>query len=144
MRAMVEFLSYLSKGFAIIFESDIYKYFYLLCIAFSLFYIFRKAYIVAVSGGDFFAPYHISNGYFYIYNIFYLGKRKIALEDIKSIAIGCNRRKGYRIYEMILNLKSGKSAFLHFEKNKSNINRIEVLESELERYKIDVKKDNDV
>ncbi len=144
MRAMVEFLSYLSKGFAIIFESDIYKYFYLLCIAFSLFYIFRKAYIVAVSGGDFFAPYHISNGYFYIYNIFYLGKRKIALEDIKSIAIGCNRRKGYRIYEMILNLKSGKSAFLHFEKNKSNINRIEVLESELERYMIDVKKDNDV
>jgi len=144
MRAMVEFLSYLSKGFAIIFESDIYKYFYLLCIAFSLFYIFRKAYIVAVSGGDFFAPYHISNGYFYIYNIFYLGKRKIALEDIKSIAIGCNKRKGYRIYEMILNLKSGKSAFLHFEKNKSNINRIEVLESELERYKIDVKKDNDV
>lgn len=144
MRAMVEFLSYLSKGFAIIFESDIYKYFYLLCIAFSLFYIFRKAYIVAVSGGDFFAPYHISNGYFYIYNVFYLGKRKIALEDIKSIAIGCNRRKGYRIYEMILNLKSGKSAFLHFEKNKSNINRIEVLESELERYMIDVKKDNDV
>ena len=144
MRAMVEFLSYLSKGFAIIFESDIYKYFYLLCIAFSLFYIFRKAYIVAVSGGDFFAPYHISNGYFYIYNIFYLGKRKIALEDIKSIAIGCNKRKGYRIYEMILNLKSGKSAFLHFEKNKSNINRIEVLESELERYKIDVKKYNDV
>ena len=144
MRAMVEFLSYLSKGFAIIFESDIYKYFYLLCIAFSLFYIFRKAYIVAVSGGDVFAPYHISNGYFYIYNIFYLGKRKIALEDIKSIAIGCNRRKGYRIYEMILNLKSGKSAFLHFEKSKSNIKRIEVLESELERYKIDVKKDNDV
>ena len=144
MRAMVEFLSYLSKGFAIIFESDIYKYFYLLCIAFSLFYIFRKAYIVAVSGGDFFAPYHISNGYFYIYNVFYLGKRKIALEDIKSIAIGCNRRKGYRIYEMILNLKSGKSAFLHFEKNKSNINRIEVLESELEGYKIDIKKYNDV
>lgn len=97
-----------------------------------------------MSGGDFFAPYHISKGYFYIYNIFYLGKRKIALEDIKSIAIGCNRRKGYCIYEMILNLKSGKSAFLHFEKSKSNIKRIEVLESELERYKIDVKKDNDV
>lgn len=141
---MVEFLSYLSKGSAMIFESDPYKHFYLFSSAFSLFYIFRRAYIVAVSGGDFFAPYHISNGYFYIYNIFYLGKRKIALEDIKSIAIGCNRRKGYRIYEMILNLKSGKSAFLHFEKNKSNINRIEVLESELERYKIDVKKDNDV
>ena len=141
---MVEFIGYLSKGFEVIFESSIYKHFYLFLIALSLFYVFRKAYIVAVSGGDFFAPYHISNGYFYIYNIFYLGKRKIALEDIKSIAIGCNRRKGYRIYEMILNLKSGKSAFLHFEKNKSNINRIEVLESELERYKIDVKKDNDV
>lgn len=141
---MVEFIGYLSKGFTIIFESDIYKHFYLFWIAFSFFYVFRRAYIVAVSGGDFFAPYHISNGYFYIYNIFYLGKRKIALEDIKSIAIGCNRRKGYRIYEMILNLKSGKSAFLHFEKSKSNIKRIEVLESELERYKIEVKKDNDV
>ena len=141
---MVEFIGYLSKGFTIIFESDIYKHFYLFWIAFSFFYVFRRAYIVAVSGGDFFAPYHISNGYFYIYNVFYLGKRKIALEDIKSIAIGCNRRKGYRIYEMILNLKSGKSAFLHFEKSKSNIKRIEVLESELERYKIDVKKDNDV
>ena len=141
---MVEFIGYLSKGFTIIFESDIYKHFYLFWIAFSFFYVFRRAYIVAVSGGDFFAPYHISNGYFYIYNVFYLGKRKIALEDIKSIAIGCNRRKGYRIYEMILNLKSGKSAFLHFEKSKSNIKRIEVLESELERYKIDVKKNNDV
>jgi len=141
---MVEYLGYLSKGFAIIFESDLYKHFYLLWIAFSLFYVFRRAYIVAVSGGNFFAPYHISNGYFYIYNVFYLGKRKIALEDIKSIAIGCNRRKGYRIYEMILNFQNGKSAFLHFEKSKSNINRIEVLESELEGYKIDVKKYNDV
>ena len=141
---MVEFIGYLSKGFTIIFESDIYKHFYLFWIAFWFFYVFRRAYIVAVSGGDFFAPYHISNGYFYIYNVFYLGKRKIALEDIKSIAIGCNRRKGYRIYEMILNLKSGKSAFLHFEKSKSNIKRIEVLESELERYKIEVKKYNEV
>ena len=35
-------------------------------------------------------------------------------------------------------------AFLHFEKSKSNINRIEVLESELEGYKIDIKKYNDV
>ena len=34
--------------------------------------------------------------------------------------------------------------FLHFEKSKSNINRIGVLESELEGYKIDVKKYNDV
>nr|WP_315086063.1 hypothetical protein [uncultured Lachnoanaerobaculum sp.] len=35
-------------------------------------------------------------------------------------------------------------AFLHFEKSKSNIKRIEVLESELEGYKIDIKKYNDV
>lgn len=34
--------------------------------------------------------------------------------------------------------------FLYFEKSKSNINRIEVLESELEGYKIDIKKYNDV
>lgn len=144
MKAMVEFLSYLSKGSAMIFESNLYKYFYIFCAAYSLFYVFRRAYIVAVSGGDFFAPYHISNGFFYIYNVFYLGKRKIALEDIKSIAIGCNRRKGYRIYEMILNFKNGKSAFLYFEKSKSNINRIEVLESELWGYKIDIKKYNEV
>lgn len=35
-------------------------------------------------------------------------------------------------------------AFLHFEKSKSNINRIEVLESELEGYKIDIKNYNEV
>ena len=110
----------------------------------SLFCVFRQAYIVAVSGGDFFEPYHISNGYFYIYNVFYLGNRKISLEDIRSIDIGCNRREEYPIYEMTLNLKNGESAFLYFDKSKSNINRIKVLESELERYKIDVKKDNDV
>lgn len=73
-----------------------YKHFYLFWAAFSLFYVFRRAYIVAVSGGDFFAPYHISNGCFYIYNVFYLGKR------------------------------------------------IEVLESELWGYKIDIKKYNEV
>ena len=33
-------------------------------------------------------------------------------------------------------------AFLHFEKSKSNIKRIEALESELEVYKIDIKKYN--
>ena len=49
--------------------------------------LWRRYVIVRQSGGNFFAPFHISKGRFYIHNAYVFRKRIIPLNNIKKIEV---------------------------------------------------------
>ena len=49
--------------------------------------LWRRYVIVRQSGGNFFAPFHIAKGRFYIHNAYVFRKRIIPLNNIKKIEV---------------------------------------------------------
>ena len=49
--------------------------------------LWRRYIIVRQSGGNFFAPFHIAKGRFYIHNAYVFRKRIIPLNNIKKIEV---------------------------------------------------------
>ena len=78
---------YFLFGMKTMWESPVFSFaFYLLASIFLLIF-WRRFIIVRRSGGDFFAPFHIANGRFYIHNAFVFVKRIIPLNNIKMIEV---------------------------------------------------------
>ena len=79
--------------------------------------LWRRYVIVRQSGGNFFAPFHIAKGRFYIHNAYVFRKRIIPLNYIKKIEvhfIPSVKLNGAR-YFMCIEQKSGKALAFSLE-----------------------------
>ena len=98
---------------------------------FTVLLILRRRAIARRSGGPFFAPFHISYGFFYIHVSLCFSRRRIPLKEIKQItyAIFRGRAGGGNRYAFYIELRNGKTIPFFFGKSKRN----EVLVSKLKR-----------
>ena len=100
--------------------------------------LWRRYVIVRQSGGNFFAPFHIAKGRFYIHNAYVFRKRIIPLNNIKKIEvhfIPSVKLNGAR-YSLCLELKSGKSLAFFFGQSKENDKLVRNLKNETKKYNI--------
>ena len=90
------------------------------------------------SGGPFMAPFHISNGTFYIHVAFCFKKRRIPLSLIRRISIDFmrGRKGGGARYFVIIEQKDGTSTLFFMGKSKTNDALIEELPQAVKRYPI--------
>ena len=84
--------------------------------------LWRRYVIVRQSGGNFFAPFHIAKGRFYIHNAYVFRKRIIPLNNIKKIEvhfIPSVKLNGAR-YFLSIQQKNGKALAYFFGQSKEN------------------------
>lgn len=103
---------------------------------FSLLFFLRRRAIVRSSGGPFFAPFHISYGFFYIHVSLCFSHRRIPLKEIKQItyAIFRGRAGGGSRYAFYIELRNRKTIPLFFGKSKRNEELVEKLKRNAGRY----------
>ena len=103
---------------------------------FSLLLFLRRRAIVRSSGGPFFAPFHISYGFFYIHVSLCFSRRRIPLKEIKQItyAIFRGRSGGGARYAFYIELRNGKTNPFFFGKSKRNEELVEKLKRNAGRY----------
>ena len=103
--------------------------------------LWRRYVIVRQSGGNFFAPFHIAKGRFYIHNAFVFTKRTIPLSDIKSMDIKfvpSVKLNGAR-YFLTIEQKSGKALAFFFGQSKENDQLVNNLKNETKKYNIKIR-----
>ena len=103
---------------------------------FSLLLFLRRRAIVRSSGGPFFAPFHISYGFFYIHVSLCFSRRRIPLKEIKQItyAIFRGRSGGGARYAFYIELRNGKTVPFFFGKSKRNEELVEKLKRNAGKY----------
>ena len=96
----------------------------------------RRRAIVRSSGGPFFAPFHISYGFFYIHVSLCFSRRRIPLKEIKQItyAIFRGRAGGGSRYAFYIELRNGKTTPFFFGKSKRNEELVEKLKRNAGKY----------
>ena len=100
--------------------------------------LWRRYVIVRQSGGNFFAPFHIAKGRFYIHNAYVFRKRIIPLNNIKKIEvhfIPSVKLNGARYFFFFFK-KSGKSLAFFFGQSKENDKLVRNLKNETKKYNI--------
>jgi len=93
--------------------------------------LWRRYVIVRQSGGNFFAPFHIAKGRFYIHNAYVFRKRIIPLNNIKKIEvhfIPSVKLNGAR-YFLSIQQKNGKALAFFFGQSKIGFNFFKISES---------------
>lgn len=103
--------------------------------------LWRRYVIVRQSGGNFFAPFHIAKGRFYIHNAYVFRKRIIPLNNIKKIEvhfIPSVKLNGAR-YFLCIEQKSGKALAFFFGKSKENDQLVNNLKNETKKYNIKIR-----
>lgn len=90
------------------------------------------------SGGPFMAPFHISNGTFYIHVAFCFKKRRIPLSSIRRISIDFMRGRngGGSRYFVRVEQKDGTSTMFFMGKSQTNDALLEQLSQVVKRYSI--------
>ena len=90
------------------------------------------------SGGPFMAPFHISNGTFYIHVAFCFKKRRIPLSSIRRILIDFMRGRngGGSRYSVRIEQKDGTMTMFFMGKSKTNDALLEELPQAVKRYPI--------
>ena len=90
------------------------------------------------SGGPFMAPFHISNGIFYIHVAFCFKKRRIPLSSIRRISIDFmrGRKGGGARYFVIIEQKDGTTTLFFMGKSKVNDMLVKELPQAVKRYPI--------
>ena len=90
------------------------------------------------SGGPFMAPFHISNGTFYIHVAFCFKKRRIPLSSIRRILIDFMRGRngGGSRYSVRIEQKDGTTTMFFMGKSKTNDALLEELPQAVKRYPI--------
>ncbi|RHE64765.1 hypothetical protein DW728_04340 [Streptococcus parasanguinis] len=103
---------------------------------FTVLLILRRRAIARRSGGPFFAPFHISYGFFYIHVSLCFSRRRIPLKEIKQItyAIFRGRAGGGNRYAFYIELRNGKTIPFFFGKSKQNELLVEKLKKNAGRY----------
>ena len=102
--------------------------------------LWRRYIIVRQSGGNFFAPFHIAKGRFYIHNAYVFRKRIIPLNNIKKIEVYFNRSvklNGAR-YFLSIQQKNEKALAYFFGQSKENDKLVRNLKNETKKYHIKV------
>ena len=129
---------YFLFGMKTMWESPVFSFaFYLLASIFLLIF-WRRFIIVRRSGGDFFAPFHIANGRFYIHNAFVFVKRIIPLNNIRRIEVKYIRSvklNGAR-YHVCIEQKDRKPLSFFCGKSKQNDLLVKNLKNETKNYHI--------
>ena len=118
-------------AFIKIIESTPILYMLVFLLFFSLLLFLRRRAIVRSSGGPFFAPFHISYGFFYIHVALCFSRRMIPLKEIRQITYWLLRGRagGGSRYAFYIELRNGKTIPFFFGKSKQN----EVLVEKLKR-----------
>lgn len=109
-------------AFIKIIESTPILYMLVFLLFFTFLLILRRRAIARRSGGPFFAPFHISYGFFYIHVSLCFNRRRIPLKEIKQItyAIFRGRAGGGSRYAFYIELRNGKTIPFFFGKSKQN------------------------
>ena len=103
--------------------------------------LWRRYVIVRQSGGNYFAPFHIAKGRFYIHNAYVFRKRIIPLNNIKKIEvhfIPSVKLNGAR-YFLCIQQKSGKALAFFFGKSKESEQLVKNLKNETKKYNIKIR-----
>ena len=103
--------------------------------------LWRRYVIVRQSGGNFFAPFHIAKGRFYIHNAYVFRKRIIPLNNIKKIEvhfIPSVKLNGAR-YFLSIQQKNGKALAFFFGQSKENDKIVRNLKNETKKYNIKIR-----
>ena len=103
--------------------------------------LWRRYVIVRQSGGNFFAPFHIAKGRFYIHNAYVFRKRIIPLNNIKKIEvhfIPSVKLNGAR-YLFCIQQKSGKALAFFFGQSKESEQLVKNLKNETKKYNIKIR-----
>lgn len=123
-------------AFRKIIESAPILYVLVFLLFFSVLLFLRRSAIVRSSGGPFFAPFHISYGFFYIHVSLCFSRRRIPLKEIKQImyAIFRGRAGGGSRYAFYIELRNGKTIPFFFGKSKRNEELVNKLKRNAGRY----------
>ena len=125
-------------GMKTIWEGPVFSFAFYLLTSILLLIFWRRFIIVRRSGGDFFAPFHIANGRFYIHNAFVFVKRIIPLNNIKMIEVKYIRSvklNGAR-YHVFIEQKNRKTLSFFCGKSKQNDMLVKNLKNETKNYHI--------
>ena len=129
---------YFLFGMKTMWESPVFSFAFYLLTSILLLIFWRRFIIVRRSGGDFFAPFHIANGRFYIHNAFVFVKRIIPLNNIRRIEVKYIRSvklNGAR-YHVFIEQKNRKTLSFFCGKSKQNDLLVKNLKNETKNYHI--------
>ena len=125
-------------GMKTMWESPVFSFAFYLLTSILLLIFWRRFIIVRRSGGNFFAPFHITNGRLYIHNAFVFVKRIIPLNNIKRIEVKYIRSvklNGGR-YLLYIEQKDRETLSFFFGKSKQNDLLVKNLKNETKNYHI--------
>ena len=127
-------------GMKTMWEGPVFSFAFYLLTSILLLIFWRRFIIVRRSGGNFFAPFHIANGRFYIHNAFVFVKRIIPLNNIKRIEVKYIRSvklNGAR-YHVFIEQKNRKTLSFFCGKSKQNDLLVKNLKNETKNYHIGI------
>ena len=133
-------LDYLMTGIKAMLKSSVLTFASSFVSFLLLLILWRRYVIVRQSGGNFFAPFHIAKGRFYIHNAYVFRKRIIPLNYIKKIEvhfIPSVKLNGAR-YFLSIQQKNGKALAFFFGQSKENDKLVRNLKNETKKYHIKV------
>ena len=133
-------LDYLMTGIKAMLKSSVLTFAIYFVSFLLLLILWRRYIIVRQSGGNFFAPFHIAKGRFYIHNAYVFRKRIIPLNNIKKIEvhfIPSVKLNGAR-YFLSIQQKNGKALAFFFGQSKENDKLVRNLKNETKNYHIKV------
>ena len=134
-------LDYLMTGIKAMMKSSVLVFAISFVSFLLLLILWRRYVIVRQSGGNFFAPFHIAKGRFYIHNAYVFRKRIIPLNNIKKIEvhfIPSVKLNGAR-YFLCIEKKSGKALAFLFGQSKENDQLVNNLKNETKKYNIKIR-----
>ena len=134
-------LDYLMTGIKAMLKSSVLTFAIFFVSFLLLLILWRRYVIVRQSGGNFFAPFHIAKGRFYIHNAYVFRKRIIPLNNIKKIEvhfIPSVKLNGAR-YFLCIQQKSGKALAFFFGKSKESEQLVKNLKNETKKYNIKIR-----
>lgn len=129
---------YFWVGMKTMWEGSVFSFAFYLLTSILLLIFWRRFIIVRRSGGNFFAPFHIANGRFYIHNAFVFVKRIIPLNNIKRIEVKYIRSvklNGAR-YHVFIEQKNRKTLSFFCGKSEQNDLLVKNLKNETKNYHI--------
>ena len=134
-------LDYLMTGIKAMLKSSVLTFAISFVSFLLLLILWRRYVIVRQSGGNFFAPFHIAKGRFYIHNAYVFRKRIIPLNYIKKIEvhfIPSVKLNGAR-YFLSIQQKNGKALAFFFGQSKENDKIVRNLKNETKKYNIKIR-----
>lgn len=125
-------------GMRMLWENPVFSFVIYLLASILLLILWRRFIIVRRSGGNFFSPFHIAKGRFYIHNAYVFSKRIIPLNDIRRIdvkSVQSVKLNGARYY-VCIEQKDRKALSFFCGKSKQNELLVKNLRNETKNYHI--------